>query len=210
MLSTTAARKTNKKSAPTRKRLCPRARSFIRPIFPTSSSIPNLFQIRPRSNPPLYAKGTATWAVPSANANNPLIQPIARTSAFESDAPEILAQLPLRLSLWRLLLLLFFARCPQRTNIGLHLLALFRRQQFYHLHARAVPQLMSLRSLLIRCQRRIVVQRVQLRFCRLVNLLHLRFLVVGQVQSFHRAMHASFVLRWRGRCRLALILCRRL
>src|SRR5580704_7519044 len=113
-------------------------------------------------------------------------------------------QLPLRLDLWWLLLLLLFpAGGTQSTNIGPHLLLLLRRQELHHLQAGPVPQLMNLRFLLIRCQRFILVHGIQLRFRGLVNFLHSRFLIIGQVQSFHRAMHSSFVLR-----RLALVLRR--
>lgn len=65
-------------------------------------------------------------------------------------APRLSTQSTLRLGLWRLLLLLS-TRSAQGANIGSHLLPLFGRQEFHHLHASAMPQLMNLRFFLIRC-----------------------------------------------------------
>jgi len=66
---------------------------------------------------------------------------------------------------------------------------------------------MNLRALLIRRQRLIFIHGIQLGLRRLVDFLHLRFLIVGQVQSGHRTMLVFLMLRWRG-LTLVLILRR--
>jgi len=128
-LSATAPKTTKKKNAPIRKLSRPQARRIIRAILSTSSSIPNLSAIPCCSNTRHYEKGTATWTVPPRTAMTTLVRPMASSLPRIGALRWLTPQLRLRLGLrWLLLLLLFPARRAQRTNIGPHLLPLFRRQ----------------------------------------------------------------------------------
>lgn len=118
-------------------------------MFPTSSSIPNLSVIPCRPSLSLHEKETA-------HLDRPLTEPCCSLDSadcqfvFLNRTSPGSPELPLRLCLWRLLFLFFSTRRAQRTNIGLHLLPLVRRQEFHHLRASVVSQLMNLRFLLIR------------------------------------------------------------
>jgi len=139
-----------KKDAPTRKVSRSQARLCVRTIFPTSSSIPKLFLIRRRSNRPLYEKGTVINR-PFRIAVSDWIRPITRRFS-ESDPLQAATSSvgsTLRGSLRRLLLFLSPGR-PQSADVGLHLFALFRREQFHHLRARVATQFVDLGRFLIR------------------------------------------------------------